>query len=144
MSGGASGGELFIGGRWIAGGGPALRSRDPASGEVLHKIAFEVPGIQSEFLQPVGVRVTGDGARVFVALGPSNRVAVVDGATWEVLDYLLVGQRVWQLAFTPDERYLISTNGNSNDVSVIDVEALEVIRSVPVGQQPWGVVVAPQ
>jgi YVTN family beta-propeller protein len=90
------------------------------------------------------VRVTQDGSRVFVALGPSNRVAVVDGETWEVLDYLLVGQRVWQLAFTPDEKFLISTNGNSNDVSIIDVESLEVIRSVQVGQQPWGVVVAPE
>ena len=92
----------------------------------------------------VAVRVTKDGTRVFVALGPSNRVAVVDGETWEVLDYLLVGQRVWQLAFTPDEKFLISTNGNSNDVSIIDVEALEVIRSVQVGQQPWGVVVTPE
>ncbi|HVG47164.1 MAG TPA: PQQ-dependent catabolism-associated beta-propeller protein, partial [Rubellimicrobium sp.] len=117
---------------------------DPATGEVLHKIGFEVAGIQPELLQPVGVRVKGDGSRVYVALGPSNRVAVVDGTTWEVLDYLLVGQRVWQLAFTPDERYLIATNGNSNDVSIIDVEGDEVVRSVQVGQQPWGVVVAPE
>ncbi len=58
-------------------------------------------------------------------------------------DYLLVGQRVWQLAFSPDEKYLYTTNGNSNDVSIIDVAANEVVRSVPVGQQPWGVVVAP-
>ena len=43
---------------------------DPATGEVLRKIAFEVPGIQPELLQPVGVRVTDDGSRVFVALGP--------------------------------------------------------------------------
>jgi YVTN family beta-propeller protein len=70
-------------------------------------------------------------------------VAVVDGKTWAVKDDLLVGQRVWQLGFTPDEKFLISTNGNSNDVSIIDVEREEVIKSVQVGQQPWGVVVAP-
>ena len=70
-------------------------------------------------------------------------VAVIDGETDEVKDYLLVGQRVWQMAFTPDEKYLFTTNGNSNDVSVIDVAAEEVVKSVPVGQQPWGVVVAP-
>ena len=34
----------------------------------------------------------------FVALGPANRVAVIDAATYEVQKYLLVGQRVWQLA----------------------------------------------
>ena len=68
---------------------------------------------------------------------------MIDAATDEVTDYLLVGQRVWQLAFSPDEKYLYTTNGNSNDVSIIDVAANEVVRSVPVGQQPWGVVVAP-
>ena len=47
------------------------------------------------------------------------------------------------MAFTPDEKYLFTTNGNSNDVSVIDVAAMKVVKSVPVGQQPWGVVVAP-
>ena len=68
---------------------------------------------------------------------------VINGETDEVEDYLLVGQRVWQLAFTPDEKYLFTTNGNSNDVSVIDVAANKVVKSIAVGQQPWGVVVAP-
>jgi YVTN family beta-propeller protein len=56
--------------------------------------------------------------------------------------YLLVGQRVWQLAFTPDEKLLFTTNGSSNDVSVIDVEKVRVVRSIKVGRYPWGVVVA--
>ena len=90
------------------------------------------------------MRVTADGSKVYVALGPANRVAVIDGATWEVQDYLLVGQRVWQLAFTPDEKLLFTTNGISNDVSVIDVETDEVVKSMAVGQQPWGVVVSPE
>ena len=50
---------------------------------------------------------------------------------------------MWQLAFTPDEKLLFTTNGISNDVSVIDVESDEVVKSIPVGQQPWGVVVSP-
>ena len=48
------------------------------------------------------------------------------------------------MAFTPDDKYLLTTNGVSNDVSVIDVAALKVIKSIPVGPFPWGVVVAPQ
>jgi YVTN family beta-propeller protein len=87
------------------------------------------------------VRVTSDGKKMFVALGPSNRVALVNGETFEVEKYLLVGQRVWQLAFDAEEKYLYTTNGNSNDISIIDVEAEEVVKSVQVGQQPWGVVV---
>jgi YVTN family beta-propeller protein len=79
---------------------------------------------------------------VFVALGPANRVAVIDGNSLEVTDYLLVGQRVWQLALTPDEALLFATNGNSNDVSVIDVQSLKGLKSVPVGNAPWGVTVS--
>jgi YVTN family beta-propeller protein len=66
---------------------------------------------------------------------------MIDAKTYEVLDYLLVGQRVWQLAFSPDEKFLYSTNGVSNDISVIDVDAGKVIKSVKVGSYPWGVVV---
>ena len=115
---------------------------DPKTRKIVKKISFEIPGVRPEAIQPVGVRVTRDGARAFVALGPSNRVAVIDGKTFEVEKYLLVGQRVWQLAFTPDESLLFSTNGVSNDVSVIDVKALKVVKSVTVGRFPWGVVVS--
>ncbi|MEE8297678.1 MAG: hypothetical protein V3R26_07605, partial [Hyphomicrobium sp.] len=79
----------------------------------------------------------------FVALGPANRVAIVNTETLKVEKYLLVGQRVWQLAFTPDDKLLFTTNGTSNDVSVIDVDKQKVIKSIRTGRYPWGVVVAP-
>ncbi|WP_353476467.1 YVTN family beta-propeller repeat protein (plasmid) [Salipiger sp. H15] len=107
------------------------------------KIGFEVPGVLPEWLQPVGIKTTSDGRRIFVALGPANRVAVIDGTSLEVIDYIMVGQRVWQMAFTPGEEYLVTTNGNSNDITVIDVAAEKAIKSVQVGQQPWGVAITP-
>jgi PQQ-dependent catabolism-associated beta-propeller protein len=117
---------------------------DPASRKVIKKIGFSIPGITKEAIQPVGVRLTKDGRRAFVALGPANRVAVINAETMEVEKYLLVGQRVWQLAMTPDERLLISTNGVSSDISIIDVDAAKVLKSVKVGGYPWGVVVGPK
>ena len=71
-------------------------------------------------------------------------MAVIDAKELEVEKYLLVGQRVWQLAFTPDEKLLFTTNGNSNDVSVIDVPSLTVVKSMPVGDAPWGITVSPE
>jgi YVTN family beta-propeller protein len=100
--------------------------------------------VQPEHIQPVGVRLTKDGTRAFVALGPANRVAVIDAKALEVEKYLLVGQRVWQLAFTPDDKLLFVTNGNSNDVSVVDVPSLTVVKSIPVGDAPWGITVSPE
>ncbi len=76
---------------------------DNASREITHKITFEIPGVPTEAIQPVSVRVLSDRSKAYVALGPSNRIAVIDAQTYEVIDYLLVGQRVWQLAFSPDE-----------------------------------------
>jgi YVTN family beta-propeller protein len=70
-------------------------------------------------------------------------VAVIDTATFEVQKFLLVGQRVWHGAFSPDQGTLYVANGISNDMSVIDVKNLEVTQSVPVGQAPWGIVIAP-
>ena len=103
---------------------------DNATRQIKHKITFAIPGVPTEAIQPVGVRVSKDRKRAFVALGPANRVAVVNAQTFEVEKYLLVGQRVWQLAFSPDEKFIYSTNGVSNDISVIDVDNLEVIKSV--------------
>src|SRR5436189_4474723 len=100
---------------------------DPVKHEVKKKITFDIPGLRQEAIQPVGIAITKDGKTGFVALGPANRIAVVDGASHEVKKYLLVGQRVWHMAFTPDEKYLFTTNGVSNNVSVIDVAALKVI-----------------
>jgi len=54
----------------------------------------------------------------------------------------LVGQRVWHMEFTPDQKYLLTTNGLSNDVSVIDVASLKVVNTVQVGELPWGVTIS--
>ena len=99
--------------------------------------------MRAEQIQPVGVRITADGKKAYVALGPANRVAVVNAETYEVEKYILVGQRVWQLAFTPDGKSIISTNGLSNDITFIDTATDEPVKSVTVGQLPWGVTVSP-
>ena len=109
--------------------------------EIKEHIEFDVPGVPRESVQAVGVELMSDGQYGFVALGPSNRVAVVDLQSYEVLDYILVGQRVWHLALDGEEQRLFTTNGVSGDVTVIDVSSLKAIESIPVGRFPWGVIV---
>ena len=123
--------------------GGTVKVINPNSKEVTHTITFEIPGVNEESIQPVGIRHTNDGKYTFVALGPANRLAVIDQQTKDVVKYLLVGQRVWQMAFTPDQKTLLSTNGVSNDVSLIDVKKLKVMKSIKVGRFPWGVVISP-
>jgi PQQ-dependent catabolism-associated beta-propeller protein len=115
---------------------------DPVKRAVQSKITFTVPGMRQEAIQPVGIAITRDGRTGFVALGPANRIAVIDATTHQVQKFLLVGQRVWHMAFTPDEKYLLTTNGVSNDISVIDVAALKVIDTIQVGELPWGIAIS--
>ncbi len=111
---------------------------DVATRKVAHTIQFEIKGVASDRIQPVGISLTDDGRLAFVALGPSDRVAVVDARTFQVTAYILVGRRVWHVALTPEQDRLVTTNGVSGDVTVIDVPALKAIKTVKVGRFPWG------
>lgn len=106
--------------------------------KVEKEIKFEIQGVNAQHIQPVGVRFTKDGATAFIALGPANRIAVVDTATATIKKYVLVGQRVWHMTLTPDDKLLFTTNGGSNDVTVINVGSLTPVKSIKVGRQPWG------
>ena len=45
---------------------------DTATRRVVKKITFKIPGVNDEAIQPVGVRITRDGTKAFVALGPAK------------------------------------------------------------------------
>ncbi|MEI6145754.1 MAG: beta-propeller fold lactonase family protein, partial [Methylococcales bacterium] len=111
--------------------------------QLLKTIKFEISGITADKIQPVGVVIDKDRHRAYVALGPANRVAVINAQSFEVEKILLVGQRVWNLAFSPDQKRLYTTNGTSNDISIIDLDSQTVTKSIAVGTYPWGVAVKP-
>jgi YVTN family beta-propeller protein len=116
---------------------------DSQSKKIIKTIRFAIPGVTDDMIQPVGIAIDNKRQRGYVALGPANRVAVINAQTYEVERYLLVGQRVWNLAFSPDQLRLYTTNGVSNDISIIDLEAQKVTKSIAVGNYPWGVAVKP-
>ncbi len=117
---------------------------DVGSKDEKAKIAFEIKGVRPDRVQPVGFELTSDGKYAFVALGPANHVAVVDQKTYEVLDYILVGRRVWHVTFNGDESLLFTTNGVSGDVTVIDVAKLQPVKTIKVGRFPWGAAYRPR
>ena len=107
------------------------------------KIHFEIKGVHPDKIQPVGFEFSGDGKTAFVALGPANHVAAVNAETYAVEDYILVGRRVWHMAFNADKTQLFTTNGVSGDVTVIDVATREPVKSIKVGRFPWGAALRP-
>jgi YVTN family beta-propeller protein len=68
---------------------------------------------------------------------------VVNAETYEVEDYILVGRRVWHMAFNADKSRLFTTNGISGDVTVVDVSSRKALKSIKVGRFPWGAAFRP-
>ena len=85
------------------------------------------PACRPRAIQPVGIALThGRHARLRGARPGQPRRGGRRARPTRCKKYLLVGQRVWNLAFSCDGKRLYTTNGVSNDMSVIDVDALRV------------------
>ena len=123
--------------------GGTLTVFDTATQTEQAKINFEVQGVHPDRVQPVGFEFTNGDTHAIVALGPSNHIAVVNAETYEVEDYILVGRRVWHMAFNADKSQLFTTNGVSGDVTVIDVASRKALKSIKVGRFPWGAAFRP-
>lgn len=116
---------------------------DAVTRKVKHKISFQIPGVRPELIQPMGVKFTLDAKRAVVALGRANRIAVIDTSTYEVLEYVLVGQRPWHIALSADGSKLYTANGLSNDLTIVNTKTWKPEKSIPVGRLPWGIVLKP-
>jgi YVTN family beta-propeller protein len=93
--------------------------------------------------KPMGLALSPDGRRLYVATGRGGTVEVIDTQTQRVLGSVKVGTRPWGLALTADGRKLYVANGPSNDVSVVDTQGMRVTNTIPVGSLPWGVAIGP-
>jgi len=89
--------------------------------------------------KPVGVVVSPDGRRVYVACGRSNAIAVLDAETLKPVGRVAVGRRPWGVTLSSDGTLLYVANGLSNTVSIVDPKTLAVTTNVTVGLKPWGV-----
>jgi YVTN family beta-propeller protein len=93
--------------------------------------------------KPVGVAVSPDGRRVYVATGAAHALVALDAATLREVGRVTVGRRPWGVALSPDGRTAYTANGLSDDVSVVELPAMRVSKTVRVGTRPWGVAVVP-
>jgi len=135
----ADGAQLWVTSE-IAG---TLMILDAKTKDIIKTIPLQIKGVSKDKIQPVGVLIDKDMRWGYVAMGPANRVAVINTKTFEVEKFLLVGERVWNLAFSPDQKRLYTTNGRSSDISIINLDDHKVVKSVKVGRYPWGVAVKP-
>jgi PQQ-dependent catabolism-associated beta-propeller protein len=112
---------------------------DVATLEIKTVLSFVPPGFRPEDVTPVGMAVTRDGSKVIVTLGRANHVAIVDARTFDVLQYVLVGSRAWDVALTADEKTAYVANGLSDDITVVDMVSMAPVQSLPVGRTPHSI-----
>jgi YVTN family beta-propeller protein len=121
--------------------GASVSIIDTKSHRVLDTLRFEIKGARATDITPVGLLISRDGQRAFVALGRANHVAFVDVATRKVSDVVLVGKRAWGLALDKAEKTLYVVNGLSDDLTIVDVASAKALKTVRVGRVPHSVVV---
>jgi PQQ-dependent catabolism-associated beta-propeller protein len=108
---------------------------------VIDTIRLELKGARPDDITPVGVTMSRDGKRAFVALGRANHVAFIDVESRRVTQTVLVGKRAWHVALNAAENLLVVTNGLSDDITLVDVAAAKALKSVPVGRVPYMAVI---
>ena len=86
-----------------------------------------------------GIRISPDGATLYVALAGKNAVAELDAATGTTLRTIQVGPKPEQLDLTHDGNTLAVSNTGNNTVTLIDANQQRVLRTVPSGRGNFGV-----
>ena len=102
-------------------------------------LTFVPPGFRPQDVTPVGMTITKDGSKVVITLGRANHLVIVDAKTRQVLQYVLVGSRAWDVDLTSDEKTAFVTNGRSDDITVVDMAAMTPVQSLPVGRTPHSI-----
>ena len=102
-------------------------------------LTFVPPGFRPQDVTPVGMTITKDGSKVLITLGRANHLVIVDAKTRQVLQYVLVGSRAWDVDLTSDEKTAFVTNGLSDDITVVDMASMTPVQSLPVGRTPHSI-----
>lgn len=116
-----------------------IHAIDIATLTIKDALSFVPPGFRAEDVTPVGMAVTKDGSKILITLGRANHVAIIDAKSREVLQYVLVGSRAWDVDLTSDEKTAYVANGLSDDITVIDMTTMTPVLSLPVGRTPHSI-----
>jgi len=93
---------------------------------------------------PQTVAVDERGRHAYIACQGSDYVAVVDLATYRVVDTWSVGDRPIGVALSPNGSMLAVSELGDDIVRLIDIVSSETVGTVPVPDRPYGLAFTPQ
>ena len=86
--------------------------------------------------EPVGMALSEDGKKLYVANSMSGSVSVLDSATLAPVDEVVVGGQPWAVQTLADGRRAYVTDFTGGQVAVVDLPAKKVLSRVELGQAP--------
>jgi DNA-binding beta-propeller fold protein YncE len=93
---------------------------------------------------PTWAQPSAKGDKIYVACNKSNEIVEIDHASWTMTRRFNAGDGVYNLAVTPDGKYLLATNKRGKSISVFDVATGAEIKRIPTFKGVvHGVVVSP-
>jgi YVTN family beta-propeller protein len=97
------------------------------------------PAAEPEYLNPLELRFSADGQRLYVVCEGTDSVLAVDVRTGRVAARVRVGHKPKGIALAPNGKTLYVSNEWSDSVSEIDAASFQVRRTLKVGWGPVGV-----
>ena len=96
-----------------------------------------------EYTKPHGIRISGDGARLWVTCEGAKTVLEIDAGKGTILRKWKTDQKISHMVVpTPDERKLYVANIGSGSVTVID-RTNDEVKSIPTGEGAEGIDATP-
>lgn len=93
---------------------------------------------------PTWAQPSGDGALVYVACNKADHILEIDPATWTVTRTFPTGRAPYNLATTPDGKWLVATLKSGAAVELFDLETGRSVATTPTSTKvAHGVVVSP-
>jgi YVTN family beta-propeller protein len=145
-----------------SGGRLLVTNEDSGDVTIIDLVREEVSAKIPVGKRPRGIRVSPDGAFVFVALSgsvkggpgvdesklpPADRAAdgigVIDTAQWRLLRVLKSGQDPEHFDISGDGKTIIVSNEDNGEASTVDVASGQVTARIKVGGEPEGVTLRP-
>ncbi len=88
--------------------------------EIFSPVKRRVIARISQIDDPRGIAVDDEGLRVYIALGGSNRIAVVNSKDWQVEKLVPVEHRPEKLLWVPETKTLYATSLLDRTLSIVD------------------------
>lgn len=108
---------------------------DTATNTVVH----DVPAGEG----PIGVAVSPDGLRVYVASQNAHSMIVIDALTDAVVGTLALASDPFGLAVTPDGSQIYVTLSGIDAIAIVDAQSFTVVDTVEVGMTPRAIAFTP-